>query len=52
MGIKVMKTEKFKIFVEALEALPDEIKNNEVDMQSSFEPVCGTAGCHFFPTPH
>ena len=45
MGIKVMKTEKFKIFVEALEALPDEIKNNEVDMRSNFEPVCGTAGC-------
>ena len=40
-----MNTKNFKIFVEALEALPDEIKNNEVDMQSNFEPVCGTAGC-------
>jgi uncharacterized protein YqhQ len=40
-----MNTEKFKIFVEALEALPEEIKNNEVDMRSNFEPVCGTAGC-------
>jgi hypothetical protein len=30
-----MNTKNFKIFVEALEALPDEIKNNEVDMQIS-----------------
>jgi hypothetical protein len=40
-----MNTNNFKIFVEALEALPDEIKNNEVDMQSNFEPACGTSGC-------
>jgi hypothetical protein len=40
-----MNTERFRIFVEALEALPEEIKNNEVDMRSNFEPVCGTAGC-------
>jgi hypothetical protein len=39
------KPKNFKILVEALEALPDEIKNNEVDMQSNFEPVCGTAAC-------
>jgi hypothetical protein len=40
-----MNTNNFKIFVEALEALPEEIKNNEVDMQSNFEPVCGTVAC-------
>jgi hypothetical protein len=40
-----MNTNNFKIFVEALEALPEEIKNNKVDMRSNFEPICGTAGC-------
>ena len=40
-----MNTNNFKIFVEALEALPDEIKNNQVDMLSIEAPVCGTAGC-------
>jgi hypothetical protein len=40
-----MNTNNFKILVDALEALPDEIKNNQVDMNSTFEPACGTPGC-------
>jgi hypothetical protein len=40
-----MNTNNFKIFVEALEALPDEIKNNKVDMNSTLKPACGTPGC-------
>jgi hypothetical protein len=43
--IITMNTNNFKIFVEALEALPDEIKNNEVDMNSTLKPACGTPGC-------
>ena len=34
-----MNTHNFKIFVEALEALPDDIKNREVDMQGIDEPT-------------
>ena len=45
MSRDIMNTKNFRIFVEALEALPEEIKNNEVDMRSNFEPICGTAGC-------
>ena len=42
-----MNTNNFKIFVEALEALPESIKNNNVNMASIAEPdpVCGTPGC-------
>ena len=40
-----MNTERFKTLVEALEALPDHIKNNRVDMSSLQNPVCGTPGC-------
>jgi hypothetical protein len=40
-----MNTKKFKVFVEALESLPEHIRNNKVDMQSVEQPVCGTAGC-------
>ena len=40
-----MNTNNFKILVEALEALPEEIKNNQVDMKSVLEPICGTPGC-------
>ena len=40
-----MNTNNFKILVEALEALPKHIRNNEVDMNSIVEPTCGTAGC-------
>jgi hypothetical protein len=40
-----MNTNNFKILVEALEALPDEIKNNKVDMMSTAQPQCGTPGC-------
>jgi hypothetical protein len=35
-----MNTNNFKIFVEALEALPEEIKNNKVDMRSNFAHSC------------
>jgi hypothetical protein len=31
--------------IEALEALPENIRNNEVDMKSVDEPICGTVGC-------
>jgi hypothetical protein len=40
-----MITDNFKVFIEALEALPENIRNNEVDMKSVDEPVCGTPGC-------
>jgi hypothetical protein len=32
-----MNTNNFKILVEALEALPEEIKNNQVDMNSTLK---------------
>jgi hypothetical protein len=35
-----MITDNFKVFIEALEALPEDIKNNEVNMKSVDEPVC------------
>jgi hypothetical protein len=40
-----MNTKNFKIFIETLEALPEGIRNNRVDMNSTHEPVCGTVGC-------
>ena len=40
-----LNVSKFKVLVEALEALPEDIRNNEVDMSSTHEPTCGTAGC-------
>ena len=40
-----MITDNFKVFIEALEALPENIRNNEVDMKSVDEPICGTVGC-------
>ena len=40
-----MNTNNFKTFVEALEALPAHIKNKEVDMKSTKDPMCGDAGC-------
>jgi hypothetical protein len=36
---------RFKILVEALEALPEGIRNNKVNMSGVDEPTCGTAGC-------
>jgi hypothetical protein len=41
----MMNTNNFKILVEALEALPEGIRNNKVNMSSVDEPTCGTAGC-------
>jgi hypothetical protein len=42
-----MNTNNFKTLVEALEALPESIRNNEVNMGSVLEPkpICGTVGC-------
>ena len=40
-----LNVSKFKVLVEALEALPEDIRNNEVDMSSVDEPFCGTVGC-------
>ena len=40
-----MNTKNFKVFIEALEALPENVKHNHVDMKSILEPVCGTVGC-------
>jgi hypothetical protein len=34
-----MNTNNFKILVEALEALPDDIKNNEVDMHAKLNEL-------------
>jgi hypothetical protein len=42
---KKMNTKKFKVFVEALESLPEHIRNNKVDMHSVEQPLCGTVGC-------
>jgi hypothetical protein len=36
-----LNVSKFKVLVEALEALPEDIRNNEVDMSSVDEPTCG-----------
>jgi phosphoglucomutase len=42
-----MNTHNFKIFVEALEALPASIKGDEVNIGSFLKPdhMCGTVGC-------
>ena len=40
-----LNVSKFKVLVEALEALPEDIRNNEVDMSSTHEPTCATVGC-------
>ncbi len=41
-----MNKDKLKEFVNALDALSDDIKDMQVDMSSTKEPVCGTPGCH------
>jgi hypothetical protein len=40
-----MNTKHFRTLVEALNRLPEPIKNDYVDMKSTKEPVCGTPGC-------
>jgi hypothetical protein len=40
-----MNANNFKTLIEALEALPEGIRNNKVNMSSVDEPVCGTVGC-------
>jgi hypothetical protein len=40
-----MNTERFRIFVEALEALPEEVKSRKVNMLSTTRPMKYTAGC-------
>jgi hypothetical protein len=41
-----MNKDKLKEFVNALDMLSDDVKNMDVDMESTKEPVCGTCGCH------
>lgn len=41
-----MNNAKLKEYVSILNALPDEIKNNKVDMGTLNEPTCNTPGCH------
>ncbi len=41
-----MNTIKLTEYTKALNALPDPIKNNKVDMLSTYPPSCNTTGCH------
>ncbi len=41
-----MNTIKLTEYTKALNALPDPIKNNIVDMMSTYQPACNTPGCH------
>lgn len=41
-----MIANKLMEYATALNALPEEIKNNRVDMMSTDDPHCGTSGCH------
>ncbi len=41
-----MNTTKLTEYTKALNALPEPIKNNSVDMVSTEAPTCNTPGCH------
>jgi hypothetical protein len=41
-----MNKDKLKEFVNALDALSDDVKDWDVDMNSGEKPTCGTPGCH------
>jgi hypothetical protein len=41
-----MNKNKLKQFVNALDALSDDVKDMGVEMGSINEPLCGTPGCH------
>ncbi len=41
-----MNTNKLTEYTKALNALPEPIKNNSVDMVSTEAPSCNTPGCH------
>ncbi len=41
-----MNTNKLTEYTKALNALPEPIKNNYVDMVSTEAPTCNTPGCH------
>ncbi|CAC9644215.1 hypothetical protein [uncultured Gammaproteobacteria bacterium] len=41
-----MNEDKLKEFVTALDALSDDIKDWDVDMNSDVKPMCDTPGCH------
>lgn len=41
-----MNANKLQEYATALVVLPEEIKNNLVDMMSTDDPHCGTPGCH------
>jgi hypothetical protein len=42
----MMNKDKLKQFVSALDSLSDDVKDMQVDMESTKEPTCGTPGCH------
>jgi hypothetical protein len=44
-GIEMNKN-KLKQFVNALDMLSDDVKDWDVEMESTKEPTCGTPGCH------
>ncbi len=41
-----MLTTQLTKYTKALNALPDPIKNNKLDMLSTYPPSCNTPGCH------
>jgi hypothetical protein len=41
-----MNKNKLKQFVNALDELSDDVKDWDVEMESTKEPTCGTPGCH------
>ncbi len=42
----MMNKDKLKEFVNALDALSDDIKDMDVEMGNTNKPSCGTPGCH------
>jgi hypothetical protein len=42
----MMNKDRLKEFVNALDALSDDVKDMKVDMGSTDKPTCGTCGCH------
>jgi hypothetical protein len=41
-----MNKDRLKEFVNALDALSDDVKDMDVEMGSTSKPSCGTPGCH------
>ena len=42
----MMNKDKLKELVSALDALSDNVKDWDVEMESWYKPDCGTPGCH------